>query len=85
MSELAQRGLAIIMISSELPEVLGMSDRILVMRGGRIVAVSVQTGGFLGVGGREVILMLDQLRREGDQLVTGLSQAQVEAQPPWDG
>jgi ABC-type sugar transport system ATPase subunit len=26
------------MISSELPEVLGMSDRVLVMRGGRIVA-----------------------------------------------
>ena len=26
------------MISSELPEVLGMSDRVLVMRGGRVVA-----------------------------------------------
>ena len=38
MSELASRGMAILMISSELPEVLGMSDRILVMRGGRIVA-----------------------------------------------
>jgi ABC-type sugar transport system ATPase subunit len=38
MSELAQKGLAIIMISSELPEIMGMSDRILVMRGGRIVA-----------------------------------------------
>ena len=38
MSELAQDGLAIIMISSELPEVLGMSDRILVMREGRIVS-----------------------------------------------
>jgi rhamnose transport system ATP-binding protein len=38
MSELAQRGMAILMISSELPEVLGMSDRILVMREGRIVA-----------------------------------------------
>ena len=38
MSELAGKGLAILMISSELPEVLGMSDRILVMRGGRIVA-----------------------------------------------
>jgi rhamnose transport system ATP-binding protein len=38
MSELAGEGLAILMISSELPEVLGMSDRILVMRGGRIVA-----------------------------------------------
>ncbi|MCP4384506.1 MAG: sugar ABC transporter ATP-binding protein [Hyphomicrobiales bacterium] len=38
MSELAGKGLAILMISSELPEVIGMSDRILVMRGGRIVA-----------------------------------------------
>ena len=37
MTELAQNGGAIIMISSELPEVLGMSDRILVMREGRIV------------------------------------------------
>jgi ABC-type sugar transport system ATPase subunit len=38
MSRLAQQGLAVLMISSELPEVLGMSDRVLVMRGGRIVA-----------------------------------------------
>ena len=38
MSKLAQNGLAILMISSELPEVLGMSDRVLVMNGGRIVA-----------------------------------------------
>ena len=38
MSRLAQNGLAILMISSELPEVLGMSDRVLVMNGGRIVA-----------------------------------------------
>jgi len=35
MSELAQQGLAIIMISSELPEILGMSDRILVMHEGK--------------------------------------------------
>ena len=38
MSELAGEGVAILMISSELPEVLGMSDRVLVMREGRIVA-----------------------------------------------
>jgi ABC-type sugar transport system ATPase subunit len=38
MCELAGQGLAILMISSELPEVLGMSDRVLVMRGGRLVA-----------------------------------------------
>ena len=36
MCEYAKQGLAIIMISSELPEVLGMSDRIIVMREGRI-------------------------------------------------
>ena len=38
MGRLAREGLAILMISSELPEVLGMSDRVLVMNGGRIVA-----------------------------------------------
>ncbi len=38
MGELARGGVAILMISSELPEVLGMSDRVLVMREGRIVA-----------------------------------------------
>jgi rhamnose transport system ATP-binding protein len=38
MSELAQQGLAILMISSELPEIMGMSDRILVMREGTLVA-----------------------------------------------
>ncbi len=38
LSELAQQGLAILMISSELPEILGMSDRILVMREGKLVA-----------------------------------------------
>jgi rhamnose transport system ATP-binding protein len=38
MSQLAAEGVAILMISSELPEVLGMSDRVLVMREGRLVA-----------------------------------------------
>src|SRR5256886_1295281 len=38
MTELASQGVAILMISSELPEVLGMSDRIAVMYGGTIVA-----------------------------------------------
>jgi rhamnose transport system ATP-binding protein len=37
MSELASEGLAVLMISSELPEVLGMADRVLVMHEGRIV------------------------------------------------
>ncbi|MGH6942716.1 MAG: sugar ABC transporter ATP-binding protein, partial [Geminicoccaceae bacterium] len=37
MSGLAREGLAVLMISSELPEIMGMSDRILVMREGTIV------------------------------------------------
>jgi ABC-type sugar transport system ATPase subunit len=37
MNQLAREGVGIIMISSELPEILGMSDRILVMHEGRIV------------------------------------------------
>jgi rhamnose transport system ATP-binding protein len=38
MAELAAAGLAVIMVSSEIPEVLGMSDRVIVMREGRTVA-----------------------------------------------
>ncbi len=38
LSELAGQGLAILMISSELPEVLGMADRVLVLCEGRITA-----------------------------------------------
>ncbi len=37
LSQKAQEGLAVLMISSELPEVLGMADRVLVMREGHIV------------------------------------------------
>jgi len=39
MSDLACQGYGIIMVSSEMPEVLGMSDRIIVMREGRITAI----------------------------------------------
>jgi ABC-type sugar transport system ATPase subunit len=37
MSGLAADGVAVLMVSSELPEVLGMADRVLVMREGRLV------------------------------------------------
>ena len=37
MNELAESGAAILMVSSELPEIMGMTDRVLVMRAGRLV------------------------------------------------
>jgi ABC-type sugar transport system ATPase subunit len=38
MNELVKQGAAVLMISSDLPEILGMSDRIYVMRQGQVVA-----------------------------------------------
>lgn len=38
MNDLAKEGVAVMVVSSDLPEVLGVSDRILVMRSGRVVA-----------------------------------------------
>jgi len=38
MQQLTQKGISIIMISSELPEIIGVCDRVLVFRGGHIVA-----------------------------------------------
>ncbi|MGO7374360.1 hypothetical protein ACCT04_37560, partial [Rhizobium ruizarguesonis] len=35
-TEMARDGVAVVMISSEMPEVLGMSDRIMVMHEGRV-------------------------------------------------
>jgi len=38
-NELAAKGVAIIMVSSELPEILGMSDRIMIIREGTVRGV----------------------------------------------
>jgi ABC-type sugar transport system ATPase subunit len=39
MNDLVQQGIGIIMISSEMPEILAMSDRIVVMYEGRVTGV----------------------------------------------
>jgi rhamnose transport system ATP-binding protein len=44
MGELTAQGLAVIMVSSEIPEILGMSDRVIVMREGRIAATFERNG-----------------------------------------
>ena len=42
MNSLVKAGKCVIMISSEMPEILGMSDRVVVMRGGRVMATVEQ-------------------------------------------
>ena len=44
MSELAGQGLSVIMVSSEIPEIMGMADRVIVMREGRMVATYPRDG-----------------------------------------
>jgi ribose transport system ATP-binding protein len=39
MNDLTEQGVSIIMVSSELPEILGMSDRILVMYEGTVAGI----------------------------------------------
>ena len=45
MSDLASQGMGILMISSELPEVINMSDRIYVMSEGKVTAEFTETKG----------------------------------------
>ena len=52
MSGLAKEGKAILMVSSEMPEILGMSDRVLVMAGGRITGGVQPRGSDAGEGSR---------------------------------
>ena len=52
MSGLAKEGKAILMVSSEMPEILGMSDRVLVMAGGRITGGVQPRRGDAGEGPR---------------------------------
>ena len=44
MAELAAQGLSVVMVSSEIPEILGMSDRVIVMREGRIAGRFAREG-----------------------------------------
>ena len=51
---------------------------------GQPIAVAAEVGGFLGVGERSVTIGLDQLRLEGEHLVSEMTREQLEALPEWD-
>jgi rhamnose transport system ATP-binding protein len=66
-SHLAAEGIAVILISDDAQEVIGMADRILVFRGGRIVAES----GRASFDREAMLLAAAQASREGDSVAQG--------------
>src|SRR5690606_11316728 len=70
---LANEGVAVLMISSELPEVIGMSDRIIVMRNGQIA-------GELPAGPTEAEIMFLATGEEDIEAGTDAELAQIQAQ-----
>jgi sporulation protein YlmC with PRC-barrel domain len=64
-------------------EELGTVEEVLANPAGQIVAVTVESGGFLGIGAKEVVVQLDQLRLTDDRLSTSLSKEQLAALPAW--
>jgi sporulation protein YlmC with PRC-barrel domain len=57
---------------------IGEVEEVLMTPEGKITAVSVEVA-----GDKEVVMKLDQLRRQGDVLMTDLTEEQVEALPSW--
>jgi ribose transport system ATP-binding protein len=71
MRDLASRGRAILLISSDLPEVVGISDRILVMREGRIV------GECAGGASEEAVMALAVGHRPEEGRSSGLAESRI--------
>lgn len=65
---------------------IGEVEEILVDATGTVVAVTVEVGGFLGIGESEAVMMIDQLglADDGDDLVSSLTREQIDALPEWD-
>jgi rhamnose transport system ATP-binding protein len=70
-NDLAAQGLGIILISSDLPEVLAMSDRVLVMREGRQMGIfsraeATQEAVMTAAMGQEILPVLAQIEQEAE-------------------
>jgi len=64
---------------------VGAVDKVLANADNKIVAITVDAGGFLGIGSKEVVMPLDKLQYDGakKQFVTNLSKDDVKSMPEW--
>lgn len=60
-----------------------VSDVLIDPSSGKVVAVAVEAGGFLGVGDKDVVVGLDQLRFESGHFVTSMTKDQMKTLPEW--
>ncbi len=65
-------------------ERIGEVDDILIGDDGTSMAASLDVGGFLGIGEKDVVLPLDSLRVSEDGLVTDMSKEELESLPEYD-
>ncbi len=62
---------------------IGEINEVLIDPSGKVIAVAVEAGGFLGMGDKDVIVGLDQLQLQGDHFVTSMTKEQMKALPQW--
>lgn len=63
---------------------IGDVDEVLVDASAQPVAVSVDVGGFLGIGDKDVVIGLDQVTKDGDKLKVSMTKEQIEALPAYE-
>ncbi|MCH8686117.1 PRC-barrel domain-containing protein [Pedomonas mirosovicensis] len=65
-------------------QAMGEVEEVIANNRGRIVGVTAEVGGFLGVGEKEVLIPLEHLTVRNGQFQTDLTQEQLKALPRWD-
>lgn len=65
-------------------DTIGEIDEVLADTDGNIAAVTIEAGGFLGIGDEEIVVPLDRLQAAGDEVRIDMTQAEMEALPRWD-
>lgn len=62
---------------------VGEVEEVLANPAGQVVAVTIEAGGFLGIGAKEVVVGLDRLRFADNRLTTDLTKEQTAGLPEW--
>jgi len=63
---------------------IGEVDAVLQDKKGEVKGIAVVHGGFLGFGAKDLIITLDRLKLKDGDIVTELTEDQLDAQPAWN-